>query len=456
MELNGYRITLSIRIILIKFIICAVGVLCGFAIGIRNEIKKWDKLIYPGIKIENLIISGNTKEEAAKLLTANVIEPMMKSNISLKLDDKTYTLEISKLVKGYGIDSILDEAFSIGKALEAYRKYSIIRRGVSADYKLTYEFNEEYIKEYIRALESEITKDPVNANVHIGQDNSIVFTESSEGFRLKPKELEEDIKNLIMNGSYQDNVIMIPVEKISPDITADMLSSIDTMVSFFSTDYSTSSYERSRNVELAAELINGKLLMPGDTFSFNDSVGERTMERGFMSAPIVVGNKVESGLGGGICQVSSTLYNVILQTGLSSFERVNHTLPSSYVPLGLDATVDWNTIDFKFTNTYKYPMLLNAYTADKNLYINIYSNSSLKDKKYVISSSVYERIKASSQIINEPNMAEGEVAVIRNANDGFKVKVTRDTYENGILLNSEVISNDYYMPVEGLIKKRIK
>jgi vancomycin resistance protein YoaR len=456
MELNGYRITLSIRVKLVKFIICAAGVLCGFAIGISNEVKKWDKLIYPGIKIENLTISGNTMEEAAKFLTTSVIEPMMKSNLTLKLDDKTYTLEVSRLVKDYGIDRTVDMAFNIGKALEVYRKYIAIRQGVSADYKLSYEFNEEYIKEYIRTLESEIIKEPVNAGVHVAPDNNIVFAESREGYRLKSKELEENIKNLIINNNYKNNVIMIPVEKISADITVDKLSSVETIVSSFSTDYSTSSYERSQNVELSAALINGKLLMPGDTFSFNDSVGERTLKRGFMSAPVIVGNKVESGIGGGICQVSSTLYNAILQIGLSPIERINHTLPSSYVPLGLDATVDWNTIDFKFTNTYKCPIFINAYTSNKNLYINIYSNSSLKDKKYVISSNVYERIKASYQIINEPNMAEGEIAVIRSANDGFKVKVTRDTYENDILLNSEVISYDYYMPIEGLIKKRIK
>jgi len=113
--------------------------------------------------------------------------------------------------------------------------------------------------------------------------------------------------------------------------------------------------------------------MPGETFSFNQVVGERTEQRGYQSGPVIVGNQVESGLGGGICQVSSTLYNTILLGNINATERMHHTMPSSYVPLGMDATVDWGNIDYKFRNNLQSPVYIEAYTSNGNVVFNLYS-----------------------------------------------------------------------------------
>jgi len=187
---------------------------------------------------------------------------------------------------------------------------------------------------------------------------------------------------------------------------------------------------RANNIEICVKALNAKLLMPGETFSFNEVVGERTKERGYMEAPVIIDNKVESGIGGGICQVSSTLYNAILKAGIEDIDRTHHSLPSSYVGLGLDATVDWGNIDFKFINTLGYPLYIEGHTQDKKLYINIFSNSNLSKKKYIIENNIIEE------------------------NNVYKVKVIRKTYESGRLINSEFISNDEYTSADSAIKKR--
>lgn len=219
--------------------------------------------------------------------------------------------------------------------------------------------------------------------------------------------------------------------KTKEDKDKEALSQINTCISSFSTSLGASSTTRINNIEVCTKAINGKILMPGEIFSFNEVVGKRTKERGYKEAPVIVNNKVESGLGGGICQVSSTLYNAVLIAGIQSIDRTHHSVPSEYVDLGLDATVDWENIDFKFTNTLQYPIYIEGQIKNNNLYVNILSNSKLSAKKYIIENSILE---------------EGNVC---------EAKVTRKTYENGSFVNSEAISDDTYM-ASSLLKKNDK
>ncbi len=191
-------------------------------------------------------------------------------------------------------------------------------------------------------------------------------------------------------------------------------------ISSFSTNLGSSSPTRINNIVTCVKAINGKILMPGEVFSFNETVGERTKERGYMNAPAIINKKIQSELGGGICQVSTTLYNAVLLTGIKNIDRTHHSLPSSYVGLGLDATVDWNNIDLKFSNTLNYPICIAGSVQDKNLCIKIFSNSSL-NKKYVIQNNISEQ------------------------GDMYTADVIRKTYENGKVTNIEHISSDVYV-----------
>ena len=114
--------------------------------------------------------------------------------------------------------------------------------------------------------------------------------------------------------------------------------------------------------------------MPGEEFSYEKVVGPVTYENGYKDAPVIVNGKSSLGVGGGVCQVSSTMYNTQLKAGILPTERRNHSKPVSYVPRGLDATLASGSIDYKFKNTYDYPIIINTYTKDSNLYIEFWSN----------------------------------------------------------------------------------
>lgn len=131
------------------------------------------------------------------------------------------------------------------------------------------------------------------------------------------------------------------------------------VIGSYTTEYSTKE-ARATNVFLAAQKLNGTVIQPGAGFSYNGTIGPRTTEAGFVMAPIYTGGKVGKGIGGGICQVSSTLYAAMRTAGLPATERHAHSLPVHYIASGWDATVSWGTLDLKFTNTYNRPLLITA------------------------------------------------------------------------------------------------
>ena len=178
------------------------------------------------------------------------------------------------------------------------------------------------------------------------------------------------------------------------------------------------------NIKLATSAINGKVVMPGEEFSYNEVVGDTTADRGYQKAGTYVGNKVVEGYGGGICQVSSTLYNAIMGANIRSTERLNHNMPVSYVGIGCDATIAYGYIDYKFKNTLKHPIYISGHTSGPILTFDIYGNESDYDP-----STTYK--------------VRGEKTGQRNG-DKYTVNSYLDTYKDGALVDSEYITTDTY------------
>ena len=204
----------------------------------------------------------------------------------------------------------------------------------------------------IEKIYSEIYKEPVDA--YYTQDPFAVYpSENGLDFAISLDEAKEIL--LEDKSEY-----VIPLQTLYPNVTTNMIGTeaFPDMLSTYSTRYSTSDRDRTTNLQLAASKINGTVLMPGETFSYNQVVGERTIAAGYKEAPIYVSGEVVDGLGGGICQITSTLYNAVLYANLEIVERSNHQFVPSYVKASRDATVVYGSIDFKFKNNRDYPIKL--------------------------------------------------------------------------------------------------
>lgn len=196
----------------------------------------------------------------------------------------------------------------------------------------------------------EVHKDAINAKF---TENPMSVTPSENGidFAISMEEAKEKLK--------EDNEeCVIPLKVVYPEITTNMIGTeaFPDRLANFSTYYPASNYNRTTNLILASNKINGTVLMPGETFSYNQVVGERSIAAGYKEAPIYVNGKVEDGLGGGICQIATTLYNAVVYADLEIVERENHQFVPSYVGAGRDATVVYGAIDFKFKNNRDYPI----------------------------------------------------------------------------------------------------
>ena len=202
----------------------------------------------------------------------------------------------------------------------------------------------------IDKIHSEIYKEPVDA--YYTQDPFMVYpSENGVDFNISIDEAKAIIQE-------QKEEYVIPLKYSTPSVTTNMIGTeaFPDLLSQYQTTYSTRDTDRTTNLRLAANKINGTVVMPGETFSYNKVVGERTIAAGYKEAPIYVSGKVVDGLGGGICQITSTLYNAVVYANLEIVERSNHQFIPSYVTASRDATVVYGSIDFKFKNNRDYPI----------------------------------------------------------------------------------------------------
>ena len=253
----------------------------------------------------------------------------------------------------------------------------------------------------------------------------------------------------------QKEEYVIPLKVVYPKVTTNDLGSeaFPDLLATYSTTFSTKNTNRSTNIRLATQKINGVVLMPGETFSYNQVVGKRTTANGFKVAAVYSNGEVSEGVGGGICQVSSTLYNAVLFSNLEVTERRNHTFHTGYVPAGQDATVSWGAPDFKFKNNRNYPIRIVATVSGGKITTKIYGLKQADDYTVKISSSIVGSIPYKTTYKTDSSLGAGNTKVIQKGSNGLKSVTYKILYQNGKEVSREVISRDTYQPHNQIIAR---
>lgn len=294
---------------------------------------------------------------------------------------------------------------------------------------------------YKQAQDAYITQNPLTVHPNVnGVDFAISIEEAEE---LLKEEKEEYIIPLKITVA----------EKTVSDLGEDAFPNT---LGNFTTRYDASNKNRSNNIYLASEKINGTIIMPGETFSYNQVVGKRTIDAGYKEAGAYAGGKVIQEIGGGICQVSSTLYNAVLYADLEIVERSNHYFETSYVTAGRDATVSWGTVDFKFKNNRTYPIKIEAVAKNGINKISILGIKEEKEYEIVIQSKVTSIIEQEIKYENDYSIPYGEEEVEQQGHDGCTSKTYIIKKLNGATVSTEEITSDYYHALDKIIKKGMK
>lgn len=250
----------------------------------------------------------------------------------------------------------------------------------------------------------------------------------------------------------------IPLKITMPEITTEKVANnsfIDEL-SKYNTRYDESNINRTNNIKIAAEKVNGTIIMPGEIFSYNKVVGERTIKAGYKEAAVYVNGKVVDGIGGGICQISSTLYNAVLNANLEIISRRNHYFITSYVPASQDATVSYGTIDFKFKNTRKYPIKVECIAKNGISQVRILGLKEETEYEVVIKSEITEVIPYTTKYIDTEVLEKGIENIVQNGTNGYKSEAYRILKLNGNVISKTLLSKDSYNPMQRIIERGTK
>lgn len=437
-----------------KIYAIAILILCFIIVFQKESYANSNKSkIYNNIYIENIDMSGLTKEEAIDKLKESIY---CNKEINFLYDEHIYPLNFDFIELNYNIEDTVEKAFNIGRNKNIVDNTKIkinLKLGDKINFRLEPKYNNEKINDYIEILCSQINKEPVDATINIEQDN-IKVTDEVIGIKINKDTIKETIVDKIDELDF--NETSIPINIIKPKYTYESLSKINSVLGSYKTKFNLSNYNRSNNIYIATNKTNNILLNNNEEFSFNNIIGQRSEQAGFKEAPVIINGEMQSGLGGGICQVSSTIYNAVLYSGLEITEARNHSIPSSYIEKGRDATVSYGAVDLKFRNNYQYPILIQNKVINDTIVTTIYGNDRYKREIDIVTELV-ETIPNKTIVKESSVMYNGENFIQEKGRSGYKIKTYRIyKNKNGEILSKEYINESYYPPINKIIIKGTK
>lgn len=299
----------------------------------------------------------------------------------------------------------------------------------------------------LNEIRNEIYKEVKDA--YISENPTIVHSEvSGVDFGVSIEEAER-----ILSEDKKEYIIPLKITKPKKTLSDLGKKAFPNKLATYSTRYNPINKNRSNNVELSAQKLNGIILMPGEIFSYNKTVGERTISEGYKEAGAYAGGKVVQDVGGGICQTSSTLYNVALLANLEIVDRTNHQFLTSYVPEGRDATVTWGGIDFKFKNTRKYPIKIEAKAKNGVCTMSIYGIKEEKEYDVEIQSVVKSYLPYTTKYEEDTSLGKGQEVIEQYGYEGCTCETYRILKLNDRVISKTLLSKDTYDPMTKIVKR---
>jgi vancomycin resistance protein YoaR len=440
--------SMGLIIVLLSFLIFTTAI--GFFFLYKDT-------IYDGVMIENLDVGGLSTTQAQKKIKTHFDDLSVNGEIHFKYGDQVFHAKNNEI--GYAFDymNAANEAYKIGREGNHFERLqkilSLYTKPENISLSAIYEH--EKLDAIIYNIQKKINQKAKEAMI-TRKNGEFIITDEKIGQQLNANQTKILLEEELTKNKFENEItIELPVETVSPKITSESLSTIHDLMGEYTTRFNINRKGRTQNLRLAASKINGIVLMPMETFSFNKVVGPRTKESGYKDAPIIFKGEVVPGLGGGVCQVSSTLYNAILLSNLEVVERYNHTLPSSYVAKGMDATVSYGVLDFKFKNIMNTPIYIESYMKSNIMIVKIYGRK-IDNKKIRVITEQNQIVKRPLEIKYDANLLEGQERIDQKGRDGYRVTTYRLIYENGKLLEKQQISKDYYKPQKQIIIKGTK
>jgi len=400
-----------------------------------------------GVVVSGIAIGGMSRAEATEAL-ARWADARLRQGMVLTALDGRWRGTPADLGARADISGALKRALAFGRTGGLLERLLCVFGSGGDGKRLTVAFSadEKKVRKAIEQVARQVDRPHRNATLQVANGRLAVRPDSS-GVKLDREQALVAVTRAIASGGA---AVPLPVGIDKADVTAADAARIDTLLSRYTTSFNPGKRDRTHNLVLAARSISGIILKPGGRFSANAAIGPREQERGFRNAIIFVKGRMEQGLGGGTCQVSSTLYNAVLLAGLKVVQRSHHSRTVPYVRPGLDATVAYGVVDFQFENSNSSPIGLISTASGSRLTVDIYGSA--HDKRNVrVFTTQGKSIPAGSKVVVDKSLAPGVRKVVEPASPGVSATVYREITLPDGKVKRELVSRDRYAPQAAII-----
>jgi vancomycin resistance protein YoaR len=438
-----------IKSIIVFFSIIILFSLTGFVAA--NAALDVSDTIYDGILIGDIPVGGLSISEAKNKIIMNIKKQTANSSISLTFKTQTWYIDAKDIDLDIDAENLAQQAYNIGRignvAKRLQERYVVVNHGYTIPLALYY--NHAKLQGILKNIADTIYSNPENASLKY-RNSDIAIQPEKNGYKMDLEKTWSDLTAII--NIHIPFTLELTVNEISPEISSKDLVGIDSLLSIYTTQFDPNDQNRSKNISLAAQNINNILVRPGEIFSFNKKVGERLSENGYKEAPVFIDGKLVLDWGGGVCQVSSTLYNAALLADMGIEERTSHFHPPAYVPLGQDAAVADNLLDFRFKNTSNHNIYITTEALNKEIVVQIFGtyNSILSDIRIIGTNK--KVLEPNTIIKQDPNLELGKEIIEYEGEKGFQVTTYRIKVANGKEIKREHLAYDEFKAEDKIVR----
>jgi len=420
----------------------------GFTVAVSRDAAAHRGRIFPGVTINAVPVGVLTPQQARVRLEAAVAARLART-LDVRAGGPLAQPTLADLGVRAEYEEAVTAAYDLGRESHLLRRLRTrwrLRRGI--DVPLRFVQDDGRIRSYAAALATTVAGEPRDARVSVVDGEVVLTAPSVDGRALDVEATAARIREALLSGQ---SVVEAVVAVTRPRLGTEAALSMTTRLSGYSTRF-VNVPNRNHNIALAASKLDGVIVMPGEVFSFNGSVGPRTPELGYRPAPVILNNILVPGDGGGVCQVSSTLFNVALLADLPILERANHSRPVAYLPIGRDATVVYGAIDLRFRNTTGSPVLLWSSVRGLRLTITLYGAAAAAHPVAIVVTDRRVIPPPEGTVTRkDPELAAG-TSVIDPPKPGFRVQTYRLVEREGVEVKRELIGRSVYQPLPRTIR----
>lgn len=403
------------------------------------------EIIYEGIYVEDIHIGGLTKTEALGLLNTTITARFKNRELKILYEgDVDFKLPYEYFEFETDYKDLISKAYELGKIGTVKERYAQIKKMEKENihYAIKEWYNDDKVGEFIDSIMEDYYVESQNATLEKSSDGFLIHDEVM-GKAIDAEKSVSAINKGLVAGS--DAIELVVLTKV-PEVTKAFYEDIKDLISSFSTAFSANQEARNENLRVASTLINGTILRPDEIFSTNATIGPTDLEHGYQEAPIIIGGVLKKGFGGGVCQISTTLYNAAILSEIEIIERKNHSLVVGYIEKGRDATLAGDYIDFKFKNNTGFPIYIESYIKDYKIYMNIYGKETREENRTIkFETAVVKTIAPPpDKVTVDSSLKPLEEVVEKKAIVGYTVKLYKLIYIDNVLKDKVEVNTSYY------------